>query len=116
MRDKPDIADICGKIYDIADENMRKQGGVLRLSRQAFLDGLNENPDEVDLRPLGNASNEAFFEAVYQQVFRDRPLDAVLAYWKPFFTSMPKADFRRKFLDAIVSHLISKKRRIILVE
>ena len=116
MRDKPDIADICGRIYDIANENMRKQGGVLKLSRQAFLDGLNENPDEVDLRPLENASNEVFFEAVYRQVFRDKPLDAVIAYWKPFFTTMSAADFRKKFLDAIVAHLVSKKRRIILVE
>ena len=116
MCDEPDIAGICGRIYDIADANMRKQGCVLKLSRQAFLDGLNENPDEVDLRPLENASNEAFFEAVYRKVFRDAPLEAVIAYWKPFFTSMPKADFRRKFLDAIVSHLVSKKRRIILVE
>ena len=116
MRDMPDIADICGRIYDIADENMRKQGGVMKLSRQAFLDGMDEDPNKLDLRPLANASNDVFFSTVYRQVFRDAPLEAVTEYWEPFITSMPEVVFRRKFLKAIVANRISNKQKIIIVE
>lgn len=110
------IVEICGKIYDIVEQNMRADGGVLRLTREHFLGFQSAAPGEIDLRPARDASNFQFFNYVFSQLFGPKPPEALLEHWGDDIWHLSRPDFRRRFMTVVRNVLASEGRELTIVE
>ena len=110
------IVEVCGKIFDIVEQNMHADGGSLGLTRELFFGTMGETEEEVDLTPVRDASNYRFFKYVFRSIFGDDPVPAVVEHWGDAIWRLSRDDFRRRFLGVLKTILKADGRNVTFKE
>ncbi|MCQ2490155.1 MAG: hypothetical protein MJ079_01015 [Ruminococcus sp.] len=97
MKDK----DVYSAVYDIVDENMKKSGGKLGISKELVLSTTRIKPGKVDILKLSRErNNETFVRKAYIFMLNRQIDDTALKAWKAQF-KLPPEEFQRNVVGTI---------------
>ena len=112
--DIEDLKRVCGELYDIVKGNMLKAGGSISLPKEEFLLAMCDSAKVLNLEPVANAGNREFFEYVCKVLFNDTPTVQMSEHWEPMLKSLPKGEFRKRFMSAALNAMESSGRKVII--
>lgn len=108
------IQNVYGKLYDVANENLKNAGGEFEYSREAFIFSTQCIPGKADLLQMNDMDNMSFVQSLYLAFFFRTCDTGAYARWNGE-KNIPKEEFRKKTVSGLSrsGEFFDKKVRLI---